>query len=139
MKNQNIGICFQCDQKDIIIENENVCPNCDRMNRENDYKNGEIDITKDNIHLYYEFMSDEDKNSYVDILDVLLYARLKEIGLEKLEINNVHKHIEKVYYKDTAMFISYSLFGIKDTLKPIDEYIADIKESSEYKEYLNEH
>jgi len=33
-------------------------------------------------------------------------------------------------------FYNLSLFKCKDTLKPLEEYIAEIKDSSEYKEYF---
>jgi hypothetical protein len=61
-------VCFQCEQKDIIL-NSGVCPHCDRLNRKNDYlqNDGTITITKDNIHLYYEFMSDKDLKKHQDL------------------------------------------------------------------------
>ena len=68
-------VCFQCEQKDIIL-NSGVCPHCDRLNRKNDYlqNDGTITITKDNIHLYYEFMSDKDLKKHQDLFVCVYYA-----------------------------------------------------------------
>jgi len=93
-------------------------------------------ITKDNIHLYYEFMSDEDKNAHIELIDGILYSRLYIVITDKLKIENFSRFLNKTYGKDTASFIAYDFFGVKDTLKPIDEYIEEIKASIEYKEYI---
>jgi hypothetical protein len=67
-------------------------------------------ITKDNIHLYYEFMSDKElKYNHLDLICEVLMDRV---------------------------FLIKDLLGIKDTLKPMDEYIEEIKASDEYKEYI---
>lgn len=131
------NICFQCEQKDIILES-GVCANCDYMNRKNDYlqNDGTITITKDNIHLYYEFFNDEDLESQIELFDNVMYNRLF-LATQILKVDNFHNHLKKLFSKNSyPSYFGYLLFGIKDTLKPIDEYIAEIKESSEYKEYI---
>lgn len=99
-----------------------------------EFETGTVLIDKDNIHLYYEFMSDEDlekifKNS--SFLHDIQLDRFFKIA-ELLRINT------KEFEKFKKSFLSDAYFGIKDVLKPIDEYIAEIKASSEYKEYIAE-
>jgi hypothetical protein len=115
-----------------------------------------ITITKDNIHLYYEFMSDDDFNKYGAYLRILFTSRytlirkhFQKIGL--LVDNGNGYDFDMLHYKgdvfeydcpfgDTSIksksYKGISFFGVKDTLKPIDEYIEEIKTSSEYKEYI---
>lgn len=113
-----------------------------------------VEITKDNIHLYYEFMSDE------DLLDnsLLLITGSNEINKrfnKVVETLNLSKDDYCGAYNDTVIYgftngdpefkklnvswgafiLRYEIFGIKDTLKPIDEYIKEIKESEAYKNY----
>lgn len=94
--------------------------------------NGEK-ISQDNIHLYYQFMSDEDLEKYSYILDDIFDARL---DIFKNEISNIE-------YEELSSDTEYGfnitgliLFGTKDTLKPIDEYIAEIKGNTSYLNYL---
>ena len=114
-------------------------------NRLNSFNNGNVIITKDNIHLYYEFMSD-DVLKYIDILHPIfcnhyhaIVSYFKKIGF--IVDDGKGYDYDKVHYKgsfikrDITMYYGISFFGIKDTLKPIDEYIADIKASEEYKAY----
>ncbi len=82
-------------------------------------------ITKDNIHLYYEFMSDEDIKKYRHIIMPMFNDRL--------EIINKSIKLDAMYISA----ISLSVFGIKDTLKPMEEYIAEIKASKEYLHYMS--
>ncbi len=111
-----------------------------------EYENGTVVITKDNIHLYYEFMSDEDKYTHSDLIHKILILERQFQVFKQLEINVndestwkkiQEKHIEKqIENKRTEWVTDLKIFGIKDILKPIDEYIAEIKASSEYKKYL---
>jgi len=100
--------------------------------------NNLISITKDNIHLYYEFMSDDDKSKYSVILSQLFYSR-QGMAINIFNVKNAYNNknvLNIVWNYHNKNVCGYSIFGIKDTLKPIDEYISDIKESSEYKEYI---
>jgi hypothetical protein len=95
-------------------------------------KDYDVTITKDNIHLYYEFMSYEDFGKYKDILNDIFTLRYSKIYSHiKLKIDQL-----KIKTLFGSYHVSLTLFGVKDTLKPIDEYIAEIKSSSEYKEYI---
>ncbi len=95
-----------------------------------------VNITKDNIHLYYESMSDEEKLKYIPILNSY-YARCLDIW----EALNVHSSRHDLF---TSLLIDENnqkvynqvFFNIIDTFKPIEEYIAEIKESVAYKEYV---
>jgi len=83
-------------------------------------------ITKDNIHLYYEFMSDEDLVTHKDVLFFIFSDR-------SFYVSSSIKLPEKSISFNSKVL---SILGIKDTLKPIDEYIADIKASDAYREYI---
>lgn len=94
-------------------------------------------ITKDNISLYYEFMSDDDKETHKRILKNLFYQRYVSV-FDVLNIVRSYNNEAKCKYKyiPNQKYLGYSLFDIKDTLKPIDEYIKEIKESELYKNYI---
>jgi len=117
----------------------------------------DVVITKDNIHLYYEFMSDEDLLNYSLLLitgDTELKSRFNQVvkllNLEKDGagaychcniygfVNAYTEHKKEVIKLNVdygAFVLKYDIFEVKDTLKPIEEYIAEIKESEQYKEY----
>jgi len=119
----------------------------------------ETEITKDNIHLYYEFMDTSTKIKFSQTaLNLKLHERSSQIA-EKLNLTPEfladHGHISTTYYKtngtptpdlhldgkclwwdNASGTIDVSYFGVKDNLRPIDEYIAEIKQSPQYKEYL---
>lgn len=48
---------------------------------------------------------------------------------------NNENEIHWKYLDYTKKYLGYSIFGVKDTLKPIDEYITQIKDSDAYKKY----
>jgi len=92
-------------------------------------------ITKDNIHLYYEFMSDEDLKENRGILNISFRSRNRVIeDLFCIDLLQVGFSFDTI--GDLA--IGQVIFGVKDTLKPIDEYLAEIKESDAYKEYVKQ-
>lgn len=105
-----------------------------------DYEKDNDIIDKDNIYLYYEFMNDEDLEKYSCLLSDIFNNRLIQ-AFKNLSFSSDQIHIFLCKYtlqilsKDRYIKSS-CIFGTKDTLKPIDEYIADIKESEAYKEYL---
>lgn len=102
-------------------------------------------ITKENISLYYELMSDKEAEKYSLILDELLESRLTKIMIDtgiaieqigcvsKLETKN-NDAVDGVIKLHNLTF-STSVFGVKDTLKPIDEYLQEIKNSELYKRF----
>ena len=110
----------------------------------------QLAITKDNIAEYYEFMSDDDLDKYSLIISTFFntdrfYSILKSIlGINRprpvLSLKDKEKmklHIEDVYANTTQIKkIGMFWFNVKDTLKPIDEYIAEIKDSKEYKLFI---
>jgi len=106
------------------------------------YKDDIID--KDNIHLYYEFMSDEDRKLNAGLIENILRSQdrthdiLKQLKMvTKTDELISKKQFYATRFENSYLFKSIVYFGVKDTLKPIDEYVAEIKESSEYKEYIN--
>ncbi len=114
-----------------LIDNSNM------LDVKKDLKTGAVVITKDNIHLHYKFMSDDDLELNREIIQQTLFTRLDKIK-EECKISNLWNFNEyEVLKRSTSlMVLSMSIFGIKDTLKPIDEYIENMKNSSEYKEYI---
>ena len=104
-----------------------------------EFENGNVVITEDNIALYYEFMGEEDKNKYKELLSDLFIDRHENYVLKSLNLDyfGTKQYMTNVLSNTFQQFrIGLSFFGIKDTLKPIDEYIEEIKASSEYKEYI---
>ena len=96
-----------------------------------DYEKDNNTIEKDNIHLYYEFMDNESVCEF-GRNNSLLYRTHDNRHLQIIDLLNIDiKILDK--YKKTCIHAYY--FGVKDNLKPIDEYIAEIKNSNEYKEY----
>lgn len=112
------------DKSDLFLDEPKLC--------------SDIEITKDNIHLFYEFMSDEDKqnikNKYIisDALCTRFYA-ICDIVFKDEKPENINKYVVDIMNRDLQK--EQIIFGIKDTLKPINEYIAEIKASKEYQEY----
>lgn len=107
-------------------------------------------VNKDNIHLYYEFMSDEDLKKYKEILADIFEARKDLIPayFENISLKGTGKWFgfdgagdgkKSIIELDNtwgSFTIKQFVFGVKDTLKPIDEYITEIKDSAAYKEYI---
>ncbi|MFX4241092.1 hypothetical protein ACOL3H_11960 [Aliarcobacter butzleri] len=108
-----------------------------------DYEKDNNVVDKENIHLYYNFMSDEDlkkilnwsilsnvfSNRIIYITDIFGWRDNKKVL--KLEY---WKAFDKYYVKNND-YTRFSFFGIMDTLNPIDEYISDIKNSDAFKEF----
>jgi len=110
------------------------------------YENGTATITKDNIALYYEFMSDEEFRR-VSILEILLDTFNKRStkiiytlfpGVDETIRDDIRDNY-LLQDRNVSLNIVYlqTIFGVKDTLKPINQYIKEIKNSSEYKEYIS--
>jgi len=101
----------------------------------------EANITKDNIHLYYEFMSEDDKKYHCYILDDILGIRCGEVR-KVIRYPYAYSTFKSFNYctglngAKCFNFYSRSEFGVEDTLKPIEEYITEIKKSEAYKEYM---
>jgi len=106
-----------------------------------------VNIQKDIIKKY-EFMSDDDlkdidyeivgnifKNRYDKICEMLNFR--EKIGdgdnIVKFKLLRLKSSIYKGYvYTEIKLF----MFGVKDTLKPLEEYVKEIKESEEYKKLV---
>ena len=119
-----------------MLENKKEHLLSDRDFRKNEFELDLVVITKDNIALYYEFMSDEQLRNHIHLID-MLFSEERIIKI-CLEVDSQGKNAKAETFKgEMRTYITgYSYFGIKDTLKPIDEYIEEIKGSSEYKEYI---
>lgn len=112
-------------KEDIQEYKDNMC----KLRLEQEKDNPDF-ITKDNIADYYEFMNDDNLEKYKDILSPIFKKRAYYI------VNNSFFQLpnRSVDFDDNWL----TVLDIKDTLKPINEYIEEIKQSSEYKDYLKE-
>lgn len=111
-----------------------------------------VTITKDNIAEYYEFMSDEDIENNLKVVSDMLKERSIVLfkllfGSSFVDVSKIENHVKSNVFSDGVfhgdsnifsycIFYSISYFGVKDTLKPIDEYIAEIKGSEAYKAHI---
>ena len=101
-----------------------------------EYEKKYVDINKDNIHLYYKFMNDEDLIQNSEILNDLLVCRFHKIcSLLSVSAPMLHSYSSYNYYN--AFFVKQFIFGIKDNLNPIEDFIEDIKNSNEYKSFIS--
>lgn len=144
---------------DILIDDFSIAESpANSSNLESEFKNGDVEITKDNIHLYYEFMSDEDLKKYSNLLSSIIAVRFYKVveilnlpkntngGFDNSNIYGViaqpqgyfDKQFMKLKCTYGATLLKYDVFEVKDTLNPIDEYIEEIKASKAYKEYIKQ-
>lgn len=98
--------------------------------------NGE-EITKENIHLYYELMSNDAISKHRNILHTFFNTRLPLNIEDFLEIDRevINDNWKYECFSDGKVK-KQSYFDVKDTLKPIEQYIAEIKYSNAYKSYI---
>jgi hypothetical protein len=95
----------------------------------NDIGNTGTEITSENINIYYGYMSNEMKEEYGEILHPILTDRRAYIdSILDLKLKDL-----SFSYDKKGNWISCCYFGIHDTLRPIQEYINQIKESEQYK------
>lgn len=120
------------------------------------HDNGEVDMTgienvtidEQNISIFYEFMDDIEKNDYSNILQDIFINRNRILLNEFFKVGEDTKPYIKYlnkgdeltelmhpYYQKAIGLIS---FGVEDTLKPLNEYIEEIKNSDGYKKYVAE-
>jgi len=99
----------------------------------NEYESGNVIITKDNISDYYKFMSDKDKKENIDLIHFSFNCRLP-FNLAN-DDETLYKDLNSAWnpqcYSNGRMK-SQSYFGVKDTLKPIDEYIEKSNNQEEF-------
>jgi hypothetical protein len=98
-----------------------------------------FEITTDNIQKYYQFMSDEDLEKHGNILSDVFQNRLNYL-FKNLKFKDDEYHIFLCKYTLQKLSLdrwikSSLVFEVKDTLKPIDEYLEEIKKSDTYKDY----
>lgn len=129
-----------------IIDKTKVQFECLNSNNEYQYLNDEI--TVENIHLYYEFMSDEEIKSLdssnlrdiktgTPIITTILSGRMIAVR-EALSIHPaILDNFKKYIFGLNDSVLSQSIFGIKDTLKPVEVYVSEIKDSEDYKNYIS--
>lgn len=101
-------------------------------------------ITKNNIGDFYNSMSFEAKQENANIIQEILSDRRVAVskaldGVSSLELSDMGLFTASVCQtgKYLGNIIEQSYFGAKDTLKPIDECVAEIKASEQYKAYAS--
>lgn len=115
----------------VFFETKEECQNkCYQLN----YEKGYIKIDANNICLYYKFIRQDTLNLYGELLNLILTTRRAEVD----EILNVPLEQFSFNYDNKGNWTSYSYFGIKDNLQPLDEYIKEIKECEKYKIFNSE-
>ena len=104
----------------------------------NTINNTNTKITKENINKYYEFMSDEDIREYSILLNNIFNERINfithSLRIKRVDLKNIDISTSKLL--NDSLYIELSYFGLKDTLKSLDEYVKEIKESEAFKEHL---
>jgi len=112
-------ICQQCEQMD-ILNDVGICSNCDRLNRKSDFESGDgtIEITLENIHLYREFMSNEDYVKKLETLEIIKQDQFNYMMLSRLS-------------NDAVQFLSEDSFSYKKVKNlwagDIDEQIEEMR------------
>lgn len=107
----------------------------------NDLEKTGNQITKENIHIYYEYMNSETTEEYSEILDAIFDKRAYEImELLELEKDNFYSNCKFItpHDMDLDSIIGLIVFGVKDILKPLGNYIDEIKDSKNYKIFISE-
>lgn len=136
-------LCSNCSRGFLEEDSESidagVCVSCGEKSYYQDCE--EITLTKDNIHLYYSFLVDEQVLVNSLMLDEIFEPRFAKV-LEYFKVNTdvITTHEDKKY---NLIFTTFSnefqvetykeriygivCHGVIDELKPIDEYIKDIE------------
>lgn len=97
-------------------------------------------ILQDNIYSKHSVMREDEllengvylNKEFQDRINLLT----SEFKIGRHEIFNEKKNIAKVKVLKEKFVVSLELFGVKDVFKPIQEYIKDIKNSYEYKDFI---
>ena len=121
----------------VYFETKEECQDaCYRYEYEAKY----VDINSDNIHLYYQFMNNEDLEKYAVVIDDILQERLLFISQElniSSDILIENSSIQTIEFQGDDMYLKISIFDVLDVLKQINKYIEDIKNSNEYKSFIS--
>jgi len=104
----------------------------------------DIEVTDENLPELYPSMTPEQKDEWGDWIEPQINKRTIDVrntlfeDLEVEERNEVFREYAKFETNINGGFnnVGWSLFGVKDNLEPIDEYIAKIKKSDQYMKYL---
>ncbi len=144
MKESKSNICFQCEEQEELLPDNTICVYCDELNRKNDFLSGNIEINKNNLHLYYKFISNEDLEKYSLILNDVFMDRYIFIYKELFEESSLTypyflvKKTTQIYNIDGGLILKSFVLDVQDILKPIHEYLKEIKQSLSYQNYLQE-
>lgn len=87
----------------------------------------------DNIAEYYEYFDEDDLLEYASIINNVFQDRINKICGNSTRLGRYSFFkIAKANILKEKYVVGYELFGIKDKLEPIEDYIALIKSSKEY-------
>ena len=117
------------------------------------YIKDKVEITEDNIHLYYKYMSDYEKlslsnnNSFYKEKNILTIALRKraEYLTSCFSFDSISQKLSYVRtidydysYSNKQIIIGMSWFGVVDTFEPIQDYLDKIRESEQYNVFSSE-
>lgn len=108
--------------------------------KEYEYLFENVVITKDNIADYYEFMGIATRKRYAELVDEIFQDRVLTISQEldiSSEIIFNNSEVNVIEKNDETLYLSMKVFSVKDVMKTIEEYIAEIKDSEAYYEYIS--
>ncbi len=119
------------------------------------------EITTGNLAEHYSTMSDNDKCEHIDLIRGLMRKREDEVGdaiKEDTKIANLAHYQSPIIIRDLAdlskeqeqeikdfgdgnvygadRYVGQTIFGVKDNLQPIEDFIQEIKNSSFYKFFI---
>lgn len=106
-------------------------------------------ITEENIEKHYSSMQDEDLEKYSSIIDkklrvernpIIKNSLMNDLGYNGIRTKDetskmLRSYISNDYNSEGTGIIRTAIFGVKDNLQPIDQFVSDIKDSASYKSY----
>jgi len=96
------------------------------LNTQVETKNKKPKITVENIAEFYPTMSEGEKEKYFDILSTLFHERGKLLD-KAIPNNEPFGKLNKNWHVVIGQVVGQTIFGIKDNLQPMDQYIEQIR------------
>lgn len=95
------------------------------------FDNNLVQITQNNVQLFYKFMSEEEVQRHTDAIYHKSMYRACLVQLE-LSLTPRQLYINSIF-ENGYLFV----FGVKDTMKSIEDYMTEIKKSEAYNKYVS--
>ena len=110
---------------------------CNKLSLMDDDRAEKDTIDSENIHFYYELMNVDDLEDYGYILNDIFEDR-QNVLAKKLNINLESIELLETEHYAHFQYTGLVCFGVKDVLKPIDDFVAEITESEDYRANVSE-